>query len=197
MKKILNIFLFSVIASGCSSKVGVKKVELSKGSTIEYIETVSNSFEKVWSSLTDWIASNAMPVDRLDKENGLYVSGEMPIGYMFEGQPAQTRLEPVVTLPKLVYEEVLGKSVLKSRTVFPDEITGQVYVRVKPETAGSSKVIVKVGNVKTKGAHYKVKYVDKDTKDTTETRVPVTTLKDWSGWVSTGRLEKKVIEAIR
>lgn len=187
------IFLFTNCAP---PSVRVKKLDVKTGIRPVYSQYSERPFEEVWDSLVDEIAKEAYSISVLDRENGIFMSEDIQIDYAFEGGPVMGE-NPAVILPKNMYQELLGIRVTRERTLYPNFITARLYVRVREEGDGSF-ILVNIGRVKAEGAHYKLLYINHMTKDTTVTNIRENEYSaDWNGWVSTGRIERKIIERIR
>lgn len=165
-----------------------------------YVEASDKPFEDVWSNLIDEIAKNGYPVELLDKENGLFLSGELTtVPYSFPAGFGSTGYKsPYIILPSLKYEELMGNTVEKSRTLYPDELSIKFNVRVRPHKSGGTYIIAKITNVSYTGSHYRVVTINRIANDTIVAKTNVKVERDrWSGWISTGELENRVIESIK
>jgi hypothetical protein len=199
MKKYTLLALI-IFISACSSSRVLKSNEPRGRFGYPLVVESTATFETAWIKLVDYIAIKGLPISRLDKTNGLFISAPIQVPYVIEnatGQNADTTA--TVILPRLRFQQLRGKTVLSSRIVYPDSVMASLNVRIRSNPASGAFVNANITEIRVKGSHYRKKQLTAGiTNDTTITAIPVTVKpSDWSSAKSTGKIEKAIIEAIK
>lgn len=204
MKKLIPLLFILAIASSCVTMTRIQG-EMSPSDQFEYpfVITTDRPANEVWERLVDVIAVEGYPIDRLDKENGLFVTGTLKeIPYTFQSKSGKLMdPEAHLVLPHIKFQETnsSGRKVRASYTLYPDTLSMKMNVRIRPKKDGGTFVNVNLQNIYSKGAHYIVKrpkgYIP---NDTTTIYMPLAANKvNWEGTKSTGVLEEFITESIK
>ncbi|PWJ53910.1 hypothetical protein CLV98_12026 [Dyadobacter jejuensis] len=189
-----------LIISCRSNKLSISSTPRQSFTYPIHTETTA-SFEEVWAKLVDIIAINGYKVDRLDKQNGIFVAK------IYRGAPysiaddngRNTDENAFVVVPKIKFQSLKGRKVKSTRLIHPDSVNYEVNVRIRANGLNGTMINVNIPRIQIGGGYYSYRQVSPSfPKDTIILKIPM--LLDpiyWSTTKSTGVLEKYIIDAIK
>lgn len=166
------------------------------------VVTTDRNENEVWAKLVDLIAVEGYGIQRLDRENGIYISDVVTLGdFTFVNDRGQLENpDAMFVIPKVYYQVMDRDRVKESRQIYPVLGKASYNVRIRKNNSGETFVNVNIVNLSYSGG--RLIYFPSKIREITEADISFNdgeSIPDdiWDSAKSTGRLEAYIIDMIK